>query len=129
MRSPLNKKKRWNVISNAPKKKAKTCSKNVNVTSVPVRPVAAVAGCLAPHALEGWPGPQADAGAAVWLGDAGGQRPEHRHRPRVDLHVLDVDLGVEVELGAVKKERVCNTMLWYSWKSVIDRPSQQPGWF
>ena len=74
---------------------------------LPVCPVAAVAGCLTPHALEGWPVPEAHTGPAVGLGDAGGQRPEHRHRPRVDLHVLDVDLGVEVELRAVKQERVC----------------------
>ena len=66
-----------------------------------------MAGSLAPHALEGWPLSEADTGAAVWLGDAGGLGLEHRHRPRVDLHVLDVDLRVEVELRAVKQERVC----------------------
>ena len=77
---------------------------------------------LTPHALEGWPRSEADAGAAVRLGDAGGQRLEHRHRPRVDLHVLDVDLGVEVELGAVQQERVCKrTKIFISKSQFVDR--------
>ena len=61
---------------------------------------------LAPHAAELRSRAEADARAAVALGDAGGQRAENSHCPRVDLDVLDVDLRVEMELRAVKQERV-----------------------
>ena len=65
-----------------------------------------MSGGLAPHALEARALPERGALRAAGLGDAGWLGREHGDRPRVDLHVLDVDLGVEVELGAVQQESI-----------------------
>ena len=74
----------------------------------PIRPVAAVPGRLAPVAGEVGRGRERGAGAAAWLADARGQRLEHRHCPSVDVDVVDVDLVVEVKLGALEEEGVTN---------------------
>ena len=74
--------------------------------SFPIRPIAAVPGRLAPVAGEVGRGRERGAGAAAWLADARGQRLEHRHCPGVDVDVVDVDLVVEVKLGALEKESI-----------------------
>ena len=74
----------------------------------PIRPVAAVLSRLAPVAGEVGRGRERGAGAAAWLADARGQRLEHRHCPGVDVDVVDVDLVVEVKLGALEEEGVTN---------------------
>ena len=74
----------------------------------PIRPVAAVPGRLAPVAGEVGRGRERCTGAAAWLADTRGQRLEHRHCPSVDVDVVDVDLVVEVKLGALEEEGVTN---------------------
>ena len=75
----------------------------------PIRPVAAVPGRLAPVAGEVGRGRERGAGAAAWLADTRGQRLEHRHCPSVDVDVVDVDLVVEVKLGALEEESIADT--------------------
>ena len=73
---------------------------------LPVCPVAAVSGCLAPVAGEVGGGREGGAGGAARLADARRQCLEHRHRPRVDVNVVDVDLVVEVKLRALEEKSV-----------------------
>ena len=76
--------------------------------SFPIRPVAAVPSRLAPVAGEVGGGRERGAGAAAWLADTCWLRLEHRHCPSVDVDVVDVDLVVEVKLGALEEEGVTN---------------------
>ena len=71
-----------------------------------VRAVAAVLRGRAPHAVEGRVVAQRRARAAALLGHAGGQRPEDGDGARVNVYVLDVDLVVEMQLGAVQQKGV-----------------------
>ena len=72
----------------------------------PVRTVAAVLGGPAPHAVEGRVLAQRHARTAALLGDAGGLGAEDGDGASVNVDVLDVDLVVEVQLGAVQQEGV-----------------------
>lgn len=71
-----------------------------------VRTVAAVPRRLAPVAGEVRGGREGGTGGAARLADARWQRLEHGHRPRVDVNVVNVDLVVEVKLGALEEESI-----------------------
>ena len=70
--------------------------------------VAAVSGCLTPVAREVGSGGEGGAGGAAGLADASWHRLEHRNRSGVDVNVVNVDLVVEVKLGALEEEGVTN---------------------
>merc|ERR1719370_1013052 len=74
--------------------------------SFSIRPVAAVPGCLAPVAREVGRGREGGAGGTAGLADARRQRLEHGPRPRVNVNVVNVDLVVEVKLGALEEKSV-----------------------
>jgi len=71
-----------------------------------VRPVTAVPAGLAPQTPELRAPGEVHALAAGGLGDAGGAGGEDGDGPGVDHDVVDVDLAVQVELGAVQQESI-----------------------
>ena len=82
--------------------------RQVPVLPEPVRAVTAVSCSLAPHAVECRGLSESGALSTRPLTNAGGLGAEHGHRPRVDVDILDIDLGVKVQLGPVQQESVCN---------------------
>ena len=73
---------------------------------VPVSSIAAVARCLAPHAVELRLVAERHALSARLLRDAGLLGAEHGHGLRVDVHVLDVDLAVQVQLRPMQQKGI-----------------------
>ena len=75
----------------------------MTLCQVPVLPqsvssVTAVASTLAPHAVEARALSESGALSTRPLGNAGGLGAEYGHGPRVDVNILDIDLGVEMQL-------------------------------
>ena len=88
--------------------------RQVPVLPQPVRPVTAVSCSLAPHAVECRGLSESAALSTRPLADAGRLGAELGHRPRVDVDILDVDLGVKVQLRPVQQESVwkCQTLIF-----------------